>query len=77
MKFGRLGRSYKMRKKSTKSFDCVQSMRQIRDGISSEISEMNYNELRMWLRTRKYSDPNIKRLKELVDRQVSDFTPQS
>ena len=66
-----------MSENSTKSFDCVQSMRQIRDGISSEISEMNYNELRMWLRTRKYTDPNIKRLKELLDRQVSDFTPQS
>ena len=34
-----------MSKPSCKSFDCVQSMRQIRDRLSAEITDMNYDEL--------------------------------
>ena len=34
---------------STKSYDCVKSMREIRDRISAEIANMSYDELRQWL----------------------------
>ena len=46
-----------MSKPSSKSFDCVQSMRQIRDRLSAEIADMNYDELTQWLRAHQYSDP--------------------
>ena len=49
---------------TSKSFDCVQSMREIRDRISEEIADMNYDELRRWLRSHQYSDPLLQRLAE-------------
>ena len=45
-----------------KTFDCVQSMRQIRDRVSSEIAEMKYEELAKWLGSHRYSDPVLERL---------------
>lgn len=53
-----------MSKPSPKIFDCVQSMRQIRDRISAEIAEMSYEELIQWLREHQYSDPFLQRLVE-------------
>jgi hypothetical protein len=49
---------------SKKTFDCVQSMRQIRDRLSAEIAEMSYDELAQWLRAHQYSDPFLQRLAE-------------
>jgi hypothetical protein len=46
----------------SKTFDCVQSIRQIRDRLSAEIAEMSYEELIHWLRAHQYSDPFLQRL---------------
>lgn len=43
-------------------FDCVASMRKIRDGLSAEIAGMSGAELRRWFNSRKYSDPILRRL---------------
>ena len=45
-----------------KDFDCVASMRKIRDQISAEIAGMSDDELSRWLRSRQYSDPVVRRL---------------
>ncbi len=46
----------------TKRFDCVRSMREIRDRISAEIAEMSYEELRRWLDARVQEDPFFARI---------------
>ncbi len=51
-----------MSKPSSKTFDCVRSMRQIRDRLSAEIADMTYDELAQWLRAHQYSDPFLQRL---------------
>lgn len=53
-----------MSEPSSKTFDCVQSMRQVRDRLSAEISGMSYNELVQWFRTHQYEDPVLQRLAE-------------
>ena len=45
-----------------KDFDCVASMREIRDGLSAEIAGMSGEELRRWFNSREYSDPILRRL---------------
>ena len=40
-----------------KSFDCVKSMREIRDRVSVEIADMSYSELSRWLDRRVREDP--------------------
>ena len=40
-----------------KSFDCVKSMREIRNRVSSEIAHMSYSELSRWLDKRVREDP--------------------
>jgi len=47
---------------SQKTFDCVESIRQIRDRLSSEIAEMTYDELARWLGSHRYTDPVLDRL---------------
>ena len=44
-------------KAGPKSFDCVKSMREIRNRISSEIAHMSYSELSRWLDRRVREDP--------------------
>jgi hypothetical protein len=56
-----------MNESSSKSFDCVQSMREARDRLSAEIADMSYGELTHWLRTHRYSDPILQRLAEKAD----------
>ncbi len=51
-----------MNESRTKSFDCVQTMRQIRDQLSKEIAGMNHEELVRWLRSQRYSDPFLQRM---------------
>ena len=53
-----------MNEPTSKTFDCVQSMREIRDRLSAEIADMNYDELSRWLRSHRYSDPFLQRLAE-------------
>jgi N-acetylglucosamine kinase-like BadF-type ATPase len=55
-----------MTEQESKSFDCVQTMRQIRDQISQEIEHMDHQAIVHWLRSRPYSDPLLKRLAERV-----------
>lgn len=59
-----------MSKPSSKTFDCVQSMRQIRDRVSAEVADMSYDELAQWLRAHKYSDPFLQRLAEKAAQQA-------
>lgn len=53
----------------SKSFDCVQSMRETRDKLGAEIADMSYAELAEWLRAHKYADPLLQRLAEMAGRR--------
>ena len=53
-----------MSEPSSKTFDCVQSMRQARDRLSAETMGMSYDELVKWLRVHRYADPVLQRLAE-------------
>ena len=53
-----------MTKLASKTFDCVQGMRQTRDRLSAEIGDRSYEDLVGWLRSHRYSDPFLQRLAE-------------
>ena len=55
----------------TKSFDCVKSVREIRDRISAEIANMSYEELRQWLDERVQQNPFFARIPQF---RASDAT---
>jgi hypothetical protein len=55
----------------TKSFDCVKSVREIRDRVSAEIANMSYEELRQWLDARVQQDPFFARIPQF---RASDAT---
>lgn len=59
-----------MSERASKKFDCVQSMRQARDKLSSEIEGMSYDELVRWLRAHDYTDPVLQRLSEKAAQQA-------
>lgn len=59
-----------MSKPAPKPFDCVQSMRRIRDKLSAESADMSYDELAQWLRSHQYSDPFLRRLAERAAQQA-------
>ena len=59
-----------MSEPSSKTFDCVQNMRQARDRLSAEIVGMNYDELVEWLRAHRYEDPVLQRLAEKAAQQA-------
>ena len=59
-----------MNEPSSKPFDCVQSMRQIRDRFSAEIADMSHDGLVHWLRAHQYSDPFLQRLAEKAAQQA-------
>jgi hypothetical protein len=54
----------------SKTFDCVQNMRQSRDRLSAEIVDMSYDELVKWLRDRRYADPLLQRLADKAAQQT-------
>ena len=58
-------------KNRTKSFDCVKSVRELRDRISAEIANMSYEELRQWLDARVQQDPFFGRITQF---RASDAT---
>jgi len=58
-----------MNESRSKSFDCVQTMRQIRDRLSKEIAGMNHEEMLRWLRSQRYSDPFLQRLADKAAQQ--------
>ena len=45
-----------------KTFDCVKTMREIRDRISAEITGKTHEELSHWLDAHRYTDPVLQRL---------------
>ncbi len=55
---------------SSKTFDCVESMRRTRDSLSAEIVDMSYDELVKWLRGYRYTDPVLQRLAKQVTQQA-------
>jgi hypothetical protein len=59
-----------MTERSSKTFDCVESMREARDKLSAEIEGMSYDELVRWLRSRRYADPVLQRLAEKAAQQA-------
>jgi hypothetical protein len=60
-----------MNRRTDKTFDCVQSMRRIRDELSAEIADMSYDELAQWLRSHRYADPFLQRLAERASQKES------
>ena len=60
-----------------KTFDCVQSMRRIRDQLSGEIATLTYDELVKWFRAHDYADPILRRLSEKAARQADAVTEAS
>ena len=58
-----------MSERPSKTFDCVESMRQARDKLSAEIEGMSYDELVQWLRSRRYTDPLLQHLAEKAAQQ--------
>ena len=54
-----------------KDFDCVASMREVRDRISAELAGMSGEELRRWFDSREYSDPILRRLARGAKRQAN------
>ena len=51
-----------MSEKEPKKFDCVKSMREIRDQISAEIADMSFDELSHWLEEQVKNDPYFSRV---------------
>jgi hypothetical protein len=49
-------------KTGPQSFDCVKSMREIRNRISAEIADMSYSELSRWLDRQVRDDPFFSRI---------------
>ena len=47
-----------------KEFDCVRTMREIRDRISAEIAGKTPEELAKWFNAHRYSDPVLQKLCE-------------
>ena len=59
-----------MTERSSKTFDCVERMREARNKLSAEIEGMSYDELVQWLRSRRYTDPVLQRLAEKAAQQA-------
>ncbi len=53
-----------MTRRTSKTFDCVQGMRQTRDRLSAEIAHKSYEDLVRWLRSHRYTDPYLGQLAE-------------
>ena len=45
-----------------KEFDCVETMREIRDRVSAELVAKTRDERDHWLHAHRYSDPVLRRL---------------
>jgi len=59
-----------MSERSSKTFDCVQSMRETRDKLSAEIEGMTFDEMLKWLRSGRYTDPVLQRLADKAAQQA-------
>lgn len=58
-----------MTQTSTKTFDTVEMVRRIRDGISSTIMGMSAEQENQWLRSTELTDPRLRRLMERAAQQ--------
>lgn len=63
-----------MNKPSSNAFDCVQSMRQARDTLNSDIESMTFDDLVNWLRDHPYSDPLLQRLADKAAQHAEAHT---
>jgi hypothetical protein len=59
----------------SKTFDCVESMRQIRDRLSAEMADMSYDQLVKWLREPQYADSFLRQLAERAAQQADVEDP--
>ena len=59
-----------MSERSSKTFDCVQSMCEARDRLSAEIEGMTYDEMLRWIRSRRYTDHVLQRLADKAAQQA-------
>ena len=50
-----------MTTKAKKDYDCVETVRKIRDRIGAKMARMSRDERVKWLNTREYSDPILRR----------------
>ena len=50
-----------MTTKAKKNYDCVGTVRKIRDRIGAKMARMSRDERVKWLNTREYSDPILRR----------------
>ena len=57
---------------SAKTFDAVQTVRVVRDELSSTIAVMSLEEENRWLRSAEFSDPRLRRLMELAAQQRAE-----
>lgn len=53
-----------------KEFDCVATMRRIRDQISAEMGGLSDEQLSRWLKSRRYTHPLVRRLAGLTARSA-------
>ena len=51
-----------MTTKTKKDYDCVASVREIRDRLSAKMARMSPEERVEWLNSREFSDPILRRL---------------
>lgn len=58
-----------MSEHKTKTFDCVESMRQARERVNAEIDGMSYGELVEWLRGHQYEDSTLQELAEAASQK--------
>ncbi len=56
---------------NAKTYDCVESMRQIRDRLSSEIASLSHDNLAQWLRSHEYTEPFLQRLAAKAAQQAA------
>ena len=60
-----------------KEFDCVRTMREIRDRISAEIAGKTHEEFAGWLDAHRYSDPVLQRFASRRKEKESGGAEQS
>jgi spore coat protein CotF len=63
----------------SKTFDCVQNMRHVRDSLSREIEGLNHEQLTRWLRSHNYTHPFLRRLAQRVaqeEESVDNASPR-
>ena len=66
-----------MNKTNNKEFDCVRTMREIRDRISAEIAGKTPEELAKWFNAHRYSDPVLQRFASRRKEKESGGAEQS